>query len=121
MTGRTPITSKNSRETLAPGTIADSPLTTTGEDANAISAIEPKPRVPFFQSTKFGSDTLLLRRPFASICTKRTMRSGSGYGSGLSSTPSTTLNTAVAAPMPRPSVRIETSANPGARTSTRAP
>ena len=47
-----------------------------------------------------------------SICINRTMRSGSGYGSGLSSTPSTTLKTAVAAPMPRPSVRIETSAKP---------
>lgn len=42
------------------------------------------------------------------------MRSASGYGSGRSSTAFTTLNTAVAAPSPTPSVAMETAANPGA-------
>ena len=46
-----------------------------------------------------------------------TMRSGSENRSGCSSTPFTTLNTAVLLPMPRPSVTIGSSAKPGFRRS----
>ena len=42
------------------------------------------------------------------VCQTPTSASGSGYGSGLSSTPLTTLNTAVVAPMPSASVRMAT-------------
>jgi hypothetical protein len=44
-----------------------------------------------------------------------TMRSGSGYGSGRSTTALTTLKMAVVAPMPSASVRIAVSANEGWR------
>ena len=55
------------------------------------------------------------RRSRRSACTWRRcmMRSASGYGSGRSSTPLMTLKIAVLAPMPRPSVRMKASENPG--------
>ena len=49
-----------------------------------------------------------------------TSDSGSGYGSGLSSTPFTTLKTAVFAPMASPSVRSTAIVNVGFRRSARA-
>ncbi len=64
--GRTPITSKNSRETVAPGVIVASPPMVTGVWPPDISAIALKLRVPDFQSSKFGSDTVLFRRPLPS-------------------------------------------------------
>src|SRR6185437_9174801 len=45
--------------------------------------------------------------------------SGCGYGKGFSSTPSTTLKTAVLAPMPRANVRMATEVNIGERISLR--
>ena len=47
-------------------------------------------------------------------------RSDCGYGNGVRSTPCTTLNTAVVAPIPSASVRRATAVNPGARASIRA-
>ena len=52
--------------------------------------------------------------------TIRTSRSLSGYGSGRSSTASTTLKTAVVAPMPSASVTTAAMANPGLRARPRA-
>ena len=52
----------------------------------------------------------------AARCTIRTRRSESLYGSGSSSTVLTTLNTAVAAPMPRASVITAAAVKPGLRT-----
>ena len=43
-----------------------------------------------------------------------TMRPGSGYGSGFNSTPFTTLNRAVTAPIPIASVVAATEEKPGA-------
>src|SRR6478672_4815780 len=48
-------------------------------------------------------------------CRTATSRSGCGYGNGFSSTPSTTLNTAVVAPIPIASVSSATSVNSGLR------
>ena len=61
--GRTPITSKNSRETLAPAVIVASTPIDTGSRPPDISAIAAKLRVPDFQSSKFGSETVLVRSP----------------------------------------------------------
>src|SRR5260370_16209430 len=49
------------------------------------------------------------------------MRSGSGKGSGRSSTPYTTVNIAVFAPIPSASVKTATTVNPGLFASTRIP
>ena len=52
--------------------------------------------------------------PAAACGWRRCMiRSASGYGSGRRSTPLMTLKIAVLAPMPRPSVRMKASENPG--------
>src|SRR5262245_34555051 len=51
----------------------------------------------------------------------QTRRSGSWYGSGLSSTPRTMENTAVLAPMPRASVRSASNENEGCLHNSRAP
>jgi hypothetical protein len=75
------------------------------------------------QSSKSGSETCLdseavevtACEPFESL----TIRSGSEYGSGSSSTALTTLNTVVLAPTPRASVRIAPAAKPGVRASER--
>ena len=53
---------------------------TTGSGPADISAIALKLRVPDFQSSKLGSETLLLRRPLLSTWCSRTMRSGFGIG-----------------------------------------
>jgi len=67
-TMRSRMTSKNSRDTIAPGVIVVSPVpTTTGAGPAEISAIALKLRVPSFQSLKLGSDTLPLRAPVLSI------------------------------------------------------
>ena len=56
--------------------------------------------------------------PFGYVPVTLTRRSGSGYGSRDSSTPSTRLKTAVLAPLPRASVRTATAVNPGLRRKT---
>ncbi len=50
----------------------------------------------------------------------RTSRSGSAKGSGRSSTPFTTLNTALLAPMPNASANTAASAKPGLLRRTRS-
>jgi hypothetical protein len=67
--------------------------------------------LPARQSMASGSDTLEDRVPFAGHTdANETMRSGSAKASGLKSTASATVNTAVLAPMPgdkRSTARIE--------------
>ena len=67
MTGLTPMTSKNSRDTLLPGIIEVSLPILTGAGPGDISAMARNARVPRFQSSKLGSDAAPIRRPLASI------------------------------------------------------
>ena len=66
----------------------------------------------------------LTRGLFSPVTTFRvvsvTMRSAPGYGSGLSSTPFTTENTAVLAPIPSAMMTMASAAKPGLRRSARA-
>ena len=117
--GRVPMTSRNPCETIATGTDCGSPAPRTVCRDAVVSAIAAKPRVCACQSRKLGSDTLAPRLPVSPIWNSCTMRSASGYGSGRSSTPSTTVNIAAAAPMPSPMVRIAVSENDGTRASER--
>ena len=59
--------------------------------------------------------------PSGGFSQTRRMFCGSGYGSGLSSTPSTKLKMAVFAPMPSASVSTATAVKPGAFSSERRP
>jgi hypothetical protein len=72
------------------------------------------------QSRKFIADTTLMPPPGGFSHSSR-IRSGSGYGSGFRSTPSTKLKMALLAPMPRASVRMATAAKPRAFNRLRTP
>jgi hypothetical protein len=110
--GVTPNTRKKPSVTGAMDakTGSEPPRTVSGKLWKA--AIVSKLRLRSRQSTKLGFDTAT-RVPFSVCSHSRTMRSGDGYGSGLSSTPWTTVNMAVFAPMPSASVRIASAAKPG--------
>src|SRR6185369_13574363 len=71
-------------------------------------------------SRKFGYDTqrFVTSGPDSVI---HTMRSGSAYGSGFSSTAWTTLNIAVFTPMPAASVNTDNAVKPGCFRSQRKP
>ena len=70
------------------------------------------------QSSKVGIDTCS-RLPSTFTSHNTRTRSGSSYGSGLSSTALTTLKMAALAPMPSVSVRSAISVNDGCRISAR--
>ena len=121
--GWTPITSKNSRDTMAPGVIVVSPVpTTTGDGPDGHLGHRAKLRVPFFQSSKFGSDTLPLRAPLLSIWNSRTMPSGSRIRQRPQQhAVDDAEDGGGGADAERRASRSTTIANAGARRSTRAP
>ena len=74
------------------------------------------------QSSKSGGVTDSCSIPFCGLRSHSITRcSGSGYGSGLSNTPLTTLKIAVFAPMPRASVKIASNVKPGCFRNIRTP
>ena len=78
-----------------------------------VAATDVNEELWLFQSRKFIADTTLLPPP-GGFSQSRRIRSGSGYGSGFRRTPSTKLKMALLAPMPSASVRMATTAKPGA-------
>ena len=64
MTGLTPITSKNSRDTLLPGIIVVSlPIRDRRRPRTTSAPWRETPRVPRFQSSKLGSDAVTHSAP----------------------------------------------------------
>jgi hypothetical protein len=74
------------------------------------------------QSAKLGQEVMSSSMPCRGLVSQTVLSPpGSGNGSGLSSTPRTTLKTAVVAPTPRASVSSVVAAKPGLRPSERRP
>ncbi len=119
-TGWTPRIGNRSEETNSPETCSAAPWPVRLKLEGRWMAIPARVRLPSRQSRKFGYGTDPLAK-FGLLSWKVTRRSGSGYGSGSSSTPSMIENSAVLAPMPSARVSSATAVKPGLRRSTRAP
>ena len=110
---------KNEAVTLAPSISCGSPAPVRFADDGVIAVAPENTPLCVVTSMKFGGESVIDSRPLRpwNSCTRR---AGSRYGSGRSSTPLTTVKTAVLAPMPSASVRTATTAKPGWRRSMRA-
>jgi hypothetical protein len=97
---------------ICSGSVFDSPLSTNGQDRKAAIVESPftASRASMYRPLDSGSSPppWLAALEIHSIAS----RDGFVYGSGRSNTPSTTVNTAAAAPIPRPSVRTAASVKP---------
>src|SRR6266513_1635211 len=111
-TGFTPSMGRKSVETNSARTCSVSPATVRLNEYPRETPIIENVVFCFRQSRKFGNEIEPASK-FGLLSCSVTSCSGSGYGKGFSSTPFTTENSAVFAPMPSASVRIATAVNPG--------
>jgi hypothetical protein len=114
-TGESPITSKKLPVTSPRSSRSTSCSPCSVPNHDAYSAMPPNDVTALRKSRTSGTEKRTFSPPAPSLdCRRYSSRSPSRCGSGLRSTPRTTLKIAVFAPMPRARVSTTTSENTGA-------